>query len=141
MKKIRILLVEDNPGDADLIRDVLEERTKSPIEMSRVADGEEAIEYLLRQGRHQYAERPDLMVLDLNLPKMNGQDVLAVVKQHEQLRVIPIVVLTSSDAEKDVFQSYALGANCYVTKPGDLIAFQNQVHSIEKFWISVAKLP
>jgi len=141
MKKVRILLVEDNPGDADLICDVLEETTQMQIEMKTVVDGEDAIEYLMRRGRYQDATRPDLVVLDLNLPKMNGRDVLAVVKQHEQLRTIPIVVLTTSDAERDVCQSYALGANCYVTKPVELRAFQNRVHSIENFWLGVAKLP
>jgi two-component system response regulator len=140
MKTIRVLLVEDNPGDADLTRDSLED-SDLPIEFSVAVDGEDAVDFLLRRGHYAQVERPDLIILDLNLPKMHGCDVLAVVKQHEHLRRVPVVVLTTSDAERDVVQSYALGANCYVTKPGDLKAFQMSVKSIEQFWLKVAKLP
>lgn len=141
MRPVRILLVEDNPGDADLIRDALEETTRMQVDVQTVVDGEDALDYLLRRGHYHDVDRPDLVVLDLNLPKMNGRDVLAAVKQHEHLRAIPIVILTTSDAERDVCQSYELGANCYVTKPVELRAFQNRVQSIENFWLTVAKLP
>ena len=141
MKKIRILLVEDSPGDAELIRDVLEETKRMHVEMTTVVDGEDAVDYLLQRGIYHGVDRPDLVVLDLNIPKMNGRDVLAIVKQHDHLGAIPIVVLTTSDTERDVDQSYALGVNCYVTKPIEVKAFQSQVHSIENFWLNVAKLP
>ncbi len=140
MKTMRILLVEDNPGDADLTCESLSESVLQP-DISVAVDGEDAIHYLLREGKYADVDQPDLIVLDLNLPKMDGREVLATVKKHEKLRLVPIVVLTTSDAERDVMQSYSLGANCYVTKPVDLKAFQSVVKSIENFWLSVAKLP
>jgi CheY-like chemotaxis protein len=137
---LRVLLVEDNPGDADLTRDTLESG-QLRLEIEIVVDGEQAIDYLMQRGRHAAAAVPDLIVLDLNLPRRGGAQVLAEIKRHEQLRTIPIVILTSSDAPKDIAQSYKLGANCYVTKPVDLTAFISTVQSIESFWLSVVKLP
>jgi CheY-like chemotaxis protein len=133
-------MVEDNPGDADLTRDTLESG-KLTLDISVAVDGAEALDYLLRRGRYTDANLPDLILLDLNLPKMDGRQVLAEVKKHEELQSIPVVILTSSNAERDVVQSYKLGANCYVTKPVDLTAFQSIVRSIEGFWFTVVKLP
>ena len=104
-------------------------------------DGVEALAFLLRQAPHEAAPTPDLILLDLNLSKMGGPEVLAEIKRHPSLRSIPVVVLTSSDAEKDISKSYQLGANCYVTKPVGLQAFQSIVRSIEGFWFTVVKLP
>jgi two-component system, chemotaxis family, response regulator Rcp1 len=137
---IRVLLVEDNPGDAQLTRDTLEQ-SKLLIEIAVTTDGEDALDYLLGRGGHAGVALPDLIVLDLNLPRLGGREVLAEMKRHEQLRGIPVVVLTSSDVEKDVVMSYKLGASCYVTKPVGLEAFQAIVKSIESFWFTVVKLP
>lgn len=137
---IRMLLVEDNPGDAELTRDALAS-SKIHIDLSVVVDGAEALDYLFHRGKHVDAAVPDLILLDLNLPKLNGRQVLEEVKNNEQLRAIPIVVLTSSDAPNDIAETYRLGANCYVTKPLDLSAFQSIVHQIEGFWFTVVKLP
>jgi len=139
-RPIRVLLVEDNPGDADLTRDTLEDGALR-LEISVVVDGAEATDFLLRRGAHVGARSPDLVILDLNLPKMDGRQVLAEIKRHDQLRSIPVVVWTTSDAEHDIVQSYALGARCYVTKPVDLTAYQTVMRSIEQFWLTVAKLP
>jgi CheY-like chemotaxis protein len=137
---IRVLLVEDNPGDAYLTRDTLEQ-SKLLIQIVVTTDGEDALDYLLARGDYVGVALPDLVVLDLNLPRLGGREVLAEMKRHEQLRGIPVVVLTSSDAERDVVMSYQLGASCYVTKPVDLEAFQAIVKSIESFWFAVVKLP
>jgi two-component system, chemotaxis family, response regulator Rcp1 len=140
MNSIHVLLIEDNPGDADLTRETLE-ASKLLLRISVVVDGAQALEYLLRQGPFTDAVMPDLILLDLNLPKMDGREVLRSIKAHEELRAIPVVILTSSDAERDVVESYQLGASCYVTKPVDLLAFQSIVRSIEGFWLSVVRLP
>jgi DNA-binding response OmpR family regulator len=137
---IRVLLVEDNPGDAHLTRDTLEQ-SKLLVQIAVAEDGEDALDYLLGRGNYAGVALPDLIVLDLNLPKLSGREVLAEMKLHEQLRAIPVVVLTSSDAERDVVMSYKLGASCYVTKPVGLEAFQAIVRSIESFWFTVVKLP
>jgi CheY-like chemotaxis protein len=137
---IRVLLVEDNPGDAHLTRDTLEQ-SKLLVQIAVTTDGEDALDYLLARGNYAGVALPDLIVLDLNLPRLGGREVLAEMKRHEQLRGIPVVVLTSSDAEKDVVMSYQLGASCYVTKPVGLEAFQAIVKSIESFWFTVVKLP
>jgi len=139
-RPIRVLLVEDNPGDADLTRDTLESGALA-LEIAVVVDGEEALDYLLRRGRHAAAERPDLVLLDLNLPRLHGVEVLAQIKQHDLLRAIPVVVFTSSDAEQDILESYQRGANGYVTKAGDLDAWVSKVQAIERFWFTVATLP
>jgi DNA-binding response OmpR family regulator len=137
---IRVLLVEDNPGDAHLTRDTLEQ-SKLLIQIAVAVDGEDALDYLLARGDYAGVAIPDLIVLDLNLPRLSGREVLAEMKLHERLRGIPVVVLTSSDAEKDVVMSYELGASCYVTKPVGLEAFKAIVKSIESFWFTVVKLP
>jgi CheY-like chemotaxis protein len=139
-RPFRVLLVEDNPGDADLIRDTLENGSHK-LDMSVVSDGASASDYLLRRGRYADAERPDLILLDLNLPGVDGRKVLADMRLHSQLRAIPVVVLTSSDAASDIVGSYQAGASCYVTKPGELTEFQSAVKSIETFWFKIAKLP
>jgi CheY-like chemotaxis protein len=137
---IRVLLVEDNPGDADLTRETLEDG-KLLVQIDLVADGAQALDFLLRRPPHTAALQPDLILLDLNLPKVGGREVLAEIKLHEHLRAIPVVVLTSSDAEQDIVKSYQLGASCYVTKPVGLEAFQAIVRAIEKFWFTVVRLP
>jgi CheY-like chemotaxis protein len=137
---IRVLLVEDNPGDADLTRETLQDG-KLMMHIDVVSDGVQAVDFLLRRPPFDTALAPDLILLDLNLPKMGGREVLAEIKRHEALRVIPVVVLTSSEADQDVAKSYELGANCYVTKPVGLEAFQSIVHAIESFWFTVVKLP
>lgn len=137
---MHLLLVEDNLADAELTRECLE-NSKVFLELSVATDGVEALDFLLRRGSYANAPRPDIIVLDLNLPKKDGRQVLAEIKAHAELRRIPVVVLTSSDAESDIARSYDLGANCYVTKPLDLKAFQTIVKSIEQFWFTIAKLP
>jgi len=137
---IEILLVEDSPDDADLTVDVLREgRVHNRVTV--IEDGVEAMAYLRREGKHATAPRPDLILLDLNLPRKNGREILAEVKQDPDLRRIPVVVMTSSDDEKDMLAAYNLYANCYVTKPVDLDQFIGVVKSIEHFWFSIVKLP
>ena len=137
---IHILLVEDNPGDVELTLKALQEG-KLRNHISVVADGEEALVFLRKEGRHAEAERPDIILLDLNLPKLDGRDVLAAVKADAALRDIPVVVLTSSAAERDIVESYKLQANCYVTKPVDLEQFLTVVKTVEQFWLEVVRLP
>jgi CheY-like chemotaxis protein len=140
MNPFEILLVEDNPGDVRLTRETLKEG-KIHTHLSVAGDGEEALAFLRRQGPHEAAVRPDLILLDLNLPRKSGREVLAEIKADEHLRRIPVVVLTSSQAERDIAESYDLCANCYVTKPVDLDQFIKVVRSIEDFWLTVVKLP
>lgn len=137
---IHVLLVEDNPGDANLTIETLA-TSKIRIDISVVADGAEAMDFLLKRGAHAQARTPDLVLLDLNLPRMGGREVLAEMKRQPALRATPVVVLTSSDAEQDITKSYELGANCYVTKPVGLEAFQSIVRAVEGFWFTVVKLP
>jgi len=140
MKPIRVLLVEDNPADADLTRETLaSSRLRPTIEV--VSDGAAAVDYLMQRGEYASAARPDLVILDLNLPKLDGRDVLTEVRRSAELKSLPVVVLTSSEAERDIVQSYESGANCYVTKPVGLKEFQGIVRSIDEFWFSVARLP
>jgi len=139
-RPIRVLLVEDNPGDADLTKETLED-CRLHVEIDIAIDGAEALDRLFRRPPYVGVELPDLIFLDLNLPKMSGCEVLAQIKQHLLLRAIPVVILTSSDAEQDVVKSYELGTNCYVTKPVGLEAFQAIVRSVEGFWFTVVKLP
>ncbi len=137
---IEILLVEDSPDDADLTIDALRDgRVRNHITV--MEDGVEAMAFLRREGRHAAAPRPDLILLDLNLPRKNGREVLAEIKQDPDLRRIPVVVMTSSDDEKDVLAAYNLYVNCYITKPVDLEQFIGVVKSIEHFWFTVVKLP
>jgi two-component system, chemotaxis family, response regulator Rcp1 len=137
---VEILLVEDNPGDVRLTREALREG-KVYNNLHWAKDGVEALEFLRREGKHGKAPRPDIILLDLNLPKKDGREVLQVIKSDEQLKHIPVVVLTTSKAEEDVLKSYALHANCYVTKPVDLEKFIVVVKSIDRFWLTVVTLP
>ena len=137
---IEILLVEDSPDDAALTVDALRDgRVQNRVAV--VEDGVEAMAYLRRDGAYADVPRPDLILLDLNLPRKNGREVLAEVKQDPDLRRIPVVVMTSSDDEKDILAAYNLYVNCYVTKPVDLDQFIGVVKTIEHFWLSVVKLP
>jgi CheY-like chemotaxis protein len=139
-RQVEILLVEDNPGDVRLTQEALKEG-KVWNRLSVASDGVEAMEFLRRQGSFAEAPKPDLIMLDLNLPKKDGREVLAEIKQDEQLRNIPVVVLTTSKAEEDVLRSYKLRANCFITKPVDLEQFMNVVQAIEDFWLCIVKLP
>jgi len=139
-RPIEILLVEDNPGDVRLTVEVLKE-TKVRNTLTVAADGVEALDLLRRKGRYTHAVRPDLILLDLNLPKKDGRQVLAEIKADPVLRSIPVVILTTSKAEEDIVKSYNLYANCYVTKPVDLEQFVKVVKSIEGFWLTIVKLP
>ena len=134
------MLVEDNPGDVRLTEEALKEG-KVINRLSVVPDGVEAIEYLRKRGDYASAATPDLVLLDLNLPKKDGREVLAEVKQDPDLRKIPVVVLTTSRDEQDILKSYDLHANCYITKPVDFEQFIRVVRAIEDFWLSVVKLP
>ena len=139
-RPIEILLVEDNPGDVRLLMETFREgRIRNRI--SLVEDGVEALAFLHKEGEHSSAPRPDLILLDLSLPRKNGQEVLAEVKQDADLKRIPVVVITSSQAEKDILQAYNNYANCYLTKPVDLEQFMGVVRSVEEFWFTVVKLP
>ncbi len=140
VRPIEILLVEDSPSDTELTIEALKE-ARVRNHLSVVEDGVEALEFLRRQGRYQQAPRPDLIMLDLNLPRKDGREVLAEIKADEQLRVIPVVVLTTSRAEQDVLRAYQLNANCYITKPVDFEQFLNVVRSIESYWLLVVTLP
>jgi two-component system, chemotaxis family, response regulator Rcp1 len=137
---IEILLVEDNPGDADLAREAME-NSKIRNTLSVVGDGVEALDFLHHRGKYAEAPRPDLILLDLNLPKKNGREVLAEIKSHENLKRIPVVILTASRDEEDILKSYNLHANCYITKPIDLHQFVRVVQAIEDFWLTIVKLP
>jgi CheY-like chemotaxis protein len=139
-RPIEILLVEDNPGDVRLTQEALKEG-KVRNHLHVVADGVEAMAFLRRAGQHAHAPQPDLILLDLNLPKMGGREVLAEIKEDSQLRRIPVVILTVSKAEEDVLKSYNLHANCYITKPVNLDQFLAVVKSIEDFWLTVVLLP
>ena len=137
---INILLVEDNPGDVRLTQEALKEG-KVLNQMSVAKDGVEAMEFLHRTGEYAEAERPDLILLDLNLPRMDGREVLAEIKADKALRRIPVVILTTSKAEEDVLKTYDLHANCYITKPVDLDQFISVVEAINNFWLTIVKLP
>jgi CheY-like chemotaxis protein len=139
-REVEILLVEDNPGDVDLTREALK-RGKLACHLNVVSDGQAAIDLLRRQGEYAGAPVPDLILLDLNLPGKDGREVLAEIKADEQLRRIPVVVMTSSEAEEDILRSYMSFANCYVTKPVDLQQFLRVVAAVEEFWLTVVKLP
>ncbi len=139
-EKIRILLVEDNPADADLTCEKLEQ-SKILNEINTVKDGVEAMDFLLRRSPYESAIRPDLVLLDLNLPRKDGREVLAEIKATSDLRRIPVVILTSSQAEEDIIKTYDLQASAYVTKPVDLARFGEIVKAIEGFWFSVVRFP
>jgi len=137
---VEILLVEDNPGDVRLTVEALKD-AKVRNRLTVVGDGEAALAYLRREGRYAEAQRPDLILLDLNLPRKDGREVLQEIKADESLRSIPVVVLTTSQAEQDIAKSYNLHANCYITKPVDLDRFVEVVRAIESFWFTIVKLP
>ncbi len=135
-----VLLIEDDPGDVELTQAALA-KSKLKINLNVVNDGEEALAYLRREGQYTDAVRPNLILLDLNLPGLSGLEVLSSIKRDQRLKLIPVVVLTTSDAETDIVESYQLGANCYVTKPLGLKDFAKIVNSIEDFWFTVVQLP
>jgi CheY-like chemotaxis protein len=139
-KIIDILLVEDNPGDIRLTREVLKEGKISNT-LNVVTDGEEALKYLMKEGEYTNALSPDLILLDLNLPKIDGRQVLEHIKNHPKLKIIPVIVLTTSEAEKDVLDMYENHANCYITKPVDFDQFISVIKTIEDFWLTLVKLP
>jgi two-component system, chemotaxis family, response regulator Rcp1 len=139
-QNFEILLIEDNPGDAFLTKEALREGRFSH-RLSVVEDGEEAMHFLRREGKYLDAPRPDLILLDLNLPKMDGRELLAEIKEDSQLRHIPVIVLTTSDARQDIWGAYKLHANCYLTKPIQMEDFLHKVRSVEDFWLTVVKLP
>lgn len=140
MRATEILLVDDNPADTDLTSEVLA-RNGCPSHIHAVTDGVEAIAFLRREGKYANALLPDFVILDLNLPKKDGRTVLAEVKADPVLRKIPIAIFSTSQVQKDIVRSYELGANCYVSKPGNLQAFISAVTSIGEFWFGLARLP
>ncbi len=139
-RPIEILLVEDNPGDVRLTQEALKEGKVMNV-LNTVGNGEEALAYLRRQGAYARTTRPDLILLDLNLPRKSGQEVLAEIKDDPELRRIPVVILTVSEAEQDIIKSYNLHANCYITKPVNLEQFMEVIKTIEDFWLTVVMLP
>jgi len=140
MKDVKILLVEDSPGDVRLTKEAFKD-SKFINAIYVVEDGLEAMAFLRREGKYAEVPRPDLILLDLNLPKKDGREVLAEIKADEKLRRIPVVILTTSKAEEDILKTYDLHANCYITKPIDLDLFITIVKKIEDFWLSIVKLP
>jgi CheY-like chemotaxis protein len=137
---LEILLVEDSPGDVRLTREAFMD-AKVHINLHVSPDGADAMAYLKREGKHANAPRPDLILLDLNLPKKDGREVLEEIKASPALKIIPVVILTTSASDADILRSYMLHANCYITKPVDLDGFLKVVKSIDSFWLSVVKLP
>ncbi|MEH1833358.1 MAG: response regulator [Nostoc sp.] len=137
---VEVLLVEDNPGDVQLTRIALED-SKIPIHLNVVEDGVEAMAFLRKQEKYVKAAHPDIVLLDFNLPRKDGREVLAEIKKDENLKRIPVVVLTTSQAQEDILKAYNLSANCYITKPVDFDQFVKIVQSIENFWFAIVKLP
>lgn len=140
MDSIEILLVEDSLGDARLTIEALKEN-KVLNTINHVTDGVKALDFLYQRGQYSDATRPDLILLDLNMPKMDGREVLEKIKQDEKLKRIPVVILTTSQADEDIIKSYDLNANCYISKPVDLDQFMAVIKSIKSFWLSVVKYP
>ncbi|SNB44750.1 response regulator [Geobacter sp. DSM 9736] len=139
-RTMEILLVEDNEADAFLMQEVLKETpVRTAVHLAN--DGEEGLDFLHRRGSHVAAPRPDLVILDLNLPRKDGRELLAEVKRDPELKTIPIVVLTTSESEEDIMRSYMLHANCYITKPVGITQLFDMVKSMEDFWFGIAKLP
>jgi CheY-like chemotaxis protein len=137
---VEVLLVEDSPGDVRLTQEAFRDANPS-IRLQVASDGVEAMAFLKRQGTHSNAPRPDVILLDLNLPKMDGRELLGRIKEDEGLKVIPVVILTTSDAQADIAQCYQLHANCYLKKPVQLDAFEKLVKSINDFWLTKVELP
>jgi two-component system, chemotaxis family, response regulator Rcp1 len=140
VKLVEILLVEDNPGDADLARETFI-TSKIRNKLHIVNDGEKAMDFLRQTGAYADVPRPDIILLDLNLPRKDGREVLAEIKQDDELKRIPVVILSSSKAEEDIMKSYNLHANCYISKPIDFAQFAKVVESIEDFWLGIVVLP
>ena len=140
IRSIEILLVEDNPGDVRLTKEALKEG-KVLNKLNVVMDGVEAMEFLHKQGKFSKAVHPDLILLDLNLPRKDGREVLAEIKGDPNLRRIPVVILTTSKSEQDILKTYDLHANCYITKPVDLIQFIEVIKAIKEFWLTIVNLP
>lgn len=138
--EIHILLVEDNEGDVVLTLEALKE-AKLKNKISVVRDGEQAMQFLYKEGRFTFEDVPQLILLDINLPKMDGKEVLNRIKTDPNLKKIPVVILTTSSSEKDILEAYNNHANCYITKPVDLNKFIDVIHTIEDFWISIVQLP
>lgn len=137
---VRILLVEDNPGDVRLTQEAFRE-ARVLVDLTVASDGIEAMDMLKRRGPYADFKRPDLILLDLNLPRKNGRELLTEIKADDELRRIPVIVMTTSKAEQDIHRAYNLNANCYITKPVDLEEFLNVVRSIEDFWLTIVTLP
>ena len=139
-RPVEVLLVEDNPADVRLTQEALKDG-RVMVNLTVAGDGVEAMEVLNREGKYKGVARPDLILLDLNLPKKNGREVLTEIKADEKLRSIPVIVMTTSKAEQDIHRAYNLNANCYITKPVDLDEFLHVVRSIEDFWLTIVTLP
>lgn len=139
-RAVEVLLVEDNPGDVRLTQEAFKDGRVN-VNLTVAMDGVEAMDVLHRNGLHATKPRPDLILLDLNLPRKNGREVLQEIKADDILKRIPVIVMTTSKAEQDIYRAYNLNANCYVTKPVDLDEFMNVVRSIEDFWLTIVTLP
>lgn len=139
-QRFEVLLVEDNPGDVFLTQEAFREG-HARLRLAVVGDGEEAMRYLRREKPFEDAPRPDLVLMDLNLPKKDGRELLAELKQDTDLRQIPVIILTTSESQQDVWRAYKLHANCYLTKPLEVDSFMQKIRSIEDFWLTVARLP
>ena len=139
-RPVEFLLVEDNPGDVRLTQEALKD-SKVRNNLNVLGDGMSALAFLRREAPHEHAPRPDIILLDLNLPKMDGRELLSHIKADPKLKRIPVVVITSSEAEQDILRTYDLHVNCYVTKPVDLDQFIKVVQSIETFWLTIVQLP
>jgi chemotaxis family two-component system response regulator Rcp1 len=140
LRPVEVLIVEDNPSDSDLLRAAFG-AWQTEVRLSLVEDGEQAVNWLLRLGNFHNAVRPDLIILDLNLPRKDGMEVLGVIKKIPALQQIPVVVLTTSDRDEDVKAAYRMHANCYLTKTMDVFEFFTKIEVLEKFWMTVARLP
>ncbi len=140
MQAIEILLIEDNPGDIEITRQSLNSG-KINNKLQVVMDGEEALDYLFQRGKHEKSNLPDMILLDLNLPKVSGREILKALKEDELRKSIPVIILSSSEAAADIDESYQLHANCFVTKPVQLETFMDVVQVIESFWINIVRLP
>ncbi|HRU05715.1 MAG TPA: response regulator [Candidatus Brocadiia bacterium] len=140
MCHIEVLLVEDSPTDVEITRRALD-RAGAPVRLHVVRDGEEALDFLYHRGRHADAPRPQLILLDLNLPKIHGHEVLRTVKQDPALKVIPVIVFSASEADEDVEKTYRLGVNSYFSKPTEFLAYRRLLHDVERYWTELAKLP